>query len=152
MRNVASYRMRRVNEALKEIISTAIAQECKDPRIGFVTITGVEAVSDISHAKVFFSVYGKQVEKEATTEGLRSSEAFFQRRIGEELHVKRTPRLEFVYDVSVDYGMKIQAMLKASGACELGPLVEDTDELEEADSRPAAVEAGEAVGAGEDQG
>jgi len=152
MRNVASYRMRRVNEALKEIISTAIAQECKDPRIGFVTITGVEAVSDISHAKVFFSVYGKQVEKEATMEGLRSSEAFFQRCIGEELHVKRTPRLEFVYDVSVDYGMKIQAMLKASGAGELGPLVEDTDELEEADSRPAAVEAGEAVDAGEDQG
>ena len=60
MRNVASYRMRRVNEALKEIIGTALAQELKDPRIGFVTLTGVETAPDLSHAKVFVSVYGKQ--------------------------------------------------------------------------------------------
>ncbi len=142
MRNVATYRMRRVNEALKEIISTALAQDIKDPRIGFVTLTGVEASPDLAHAKVFVSVYGKKVEKDATMEGLRSSEAFLQRRINDELHLKRTPKLEFVYDASIDYGMKIQAMLKASGAEELGPESppEPEDHGEEADAEPDETE------------
>ena len=134
MRNVASYRMRRVNEALKEIIGDALAKEIKDPRIGFVTLTGVETASDLARAKVFFSVYGKKAEKDATMEGLRSSEAFLQRLISDELHLKRTPKLEFVYDVSVDYGMKIQALLKASGADELEPeLTDGSDESDPAE-------------------
>ena len=61
MRDVASYRMRRMNEAIKEIIGTALTHDLKDPRIGFVTLTGVETAHDLSHAKVFVSVYGKQV-------------------------------------------------------------------------------------------
>ena len=138
MRNVATYRMRRVNEALKEIISTALAHDIKDPRIGFVTLTGVEASPDFAHAKVFVSVYGKKVEKDATMEGLRSSEAFLQRRINDELHLKRTPKLEFVYDVSIDYGMKIQAMLKASGAGELGPESPPEDEADAEEPEAAA--------------
>lgn len=134
MRNVASYRMRRVNEALKEIIGDALAKEIKDPRIGFVTLTGVETTPDLARAKVFFSVYGKKAEKDATMEGLRSSEAFLQRLISDELHLKRTPKLEFVYDVSVDYGMKIQALLKASGADELEPeLTDGSDESDPAE-------------------
>ena len=121
MRNVASYRMRRVNEALKEIIGTALAQELKDPRIGFVTLTGVETAHDLSHAKVFVSVYGKQTEKEETLEGLRAARPYLQRLISDELTLRRTPTLEFVYDASVDQGMRIQALLKASGAEDLGP-------------------------------
>jgi len=121
MRNVASYRMRRVNEALKEIIGTALTQELKDPRIGFVTLTGVDTTPDLSHAKVFVSVYGKQVEKDATMEGLRAARPYLQRLISDELHLKRTPTLEFVYDATVDQGMRIQAILKSSGAGELPP-------------------------------
>ena len=121
MRNVASYRMRRINEALKEIIGTALTQEVKDPRIGFVTLTGVDAAADLSHAKVFVSVYGKQAQKDATLEGLRAARPYLQRLINEELTLKRTPTLEFVYDASVDQGMRIQALLKASGVDELGP-------------------------------
>ena len=117
-----------MNEALKEIIGDALAKEIKDPRIGFVTLTGVETASDLARAKVFFSVYGKKAEKDATMEGLRSSEAFLQRLISDELHLKRTPKLEFVYDVSVDYGMKIQALLKASGADELEPELSDASD------------------------
>jgi ribosome-binding factor A len=116
MRNVTSYRMRRVNEALKEIIGNALAQELKDPRIGFVTLTGVDTAPDLSHAKVFVSVYGKQTEKEATLEGLRAARPFLQRLIGDELPLKRIPALEFVYDQSVDQGMRIQAILKKSEA------------------------------------
>ncbi len=131
MRNVASYRMRRVNEAIKEIIGTALAKEVKDPRIGFVTLTGVETAADLSHAKVFVSVYGKQAEKDATFEGLRAARPFLQRLISDELHLRRTPNLEFVYDASVDQGMHIQAILKSSGAADLQP--DDSPEEEGAE-------------------
>lgn len=128
MRDVASYRIRRVNEAIKEIIATALARDLKDPRIGFVTLTGVETATDLSRAKVFVSVYGKQVEKDATLEGLRAARPFLQRLISDELKTRRTPTLEFVYDVSVDQGMRIQALLKSTGAADLPALEEDAGE------------------------
>jgi ribosome-binding factor A len=132
MPNAPSYRMRRINEALKEIIGTSLTTEIKDPRVGFVTLTGVDTAPDLSHAKVFVSVYGKQVEKDATMEGLRAAAPFLQSLINDELHLKRTPTLEFVYDTTVDQGMRIQAILKASGAGELGP--EDEAAIHETDS------------------
>jgi ribosome-binding factor A len=120
--------MRRVNEAIKEIIGIALTHDLKDPRIGFVTLTGVEAAQDLAHAKVFVSVYGKKVEKDATMEGLRAARPYLQRLISDELKTKRTPHLEFVYDVSVDQGMRIQALLKSSGAADLPPLEEEPEE------------------------
>ncbi len=114
MRSTSSYRMRRVNEAIREIIGIALAQEIKDPRIGFVTLTGVETAPDLSHARVFYSVYGKQSEKEATLAGLVAARAYLRRRIGDELHLKRTPELEFTYDSTVDQGLRIQAILRST--------------------------------------
>jgi len=111
--------MRRVNEALKEIIGTALAKQLKDPRIGFVTLTGVDTAPDLSHAKVFVSVYGKQSDKDSSMEGLRAARPFLQRLISDELTLKRTPMLEFVYDGTIDRGMRIQAILQSSGAAEL---------------------------------
>lgn len=133
MRDVSSYRMRRVNEALKEILGMALSQELKDPRIGFVTLTGVDTAPDLSHAKVFVSVYGKQAEKEATLEGLRAARPYLQRMINDELNLKRTPVLEFVYDTTVDRGMRIQALLKSKGA-ELRPEDEPSDTTESTDA------------------
>ncbi len=118
---MSSYRVRRVNEALKEIIGTALSQDLKDPRIGFVTLTGVDTAPDMSHAKVFVSVYGKQSEKDATLEGLRAARPFLQRLISDELDLKRTPMLEFTYDGTIDRGMRIQAILRSSGAEALRP-------------------------------
>jgi ribosome-binding factor A len=112
--------MRRVNEAIKEIIGTALTHDLKDPRIGFVTLTGVETAPDLTHARVFVSVYGKQAEKDATLEGLRAARPYLQRLISDELKTKRTPTLEFVYDSSVDQGMRIQAILKSSGTTDPG--------------------------------
>ncbi len=131
MSNAPSYRMRRINEAIREIIATALAQHLKDPRIGFVTLTGVETAPDLSHAKVFVSVYGKKVEKDATLEGLRAARAYLQRTIGDELKLKRIPMLEFVYDASVDQGMRIQAILKSSGVEDLPPEEESREEEDE---------------------
>jgi ribosome-binding factor A len=113
--------MRRVNEAIKEIIGSAISQDLKDPRIGFVTLTGVDTAPDLSHAKVFVSVYGKKTEKDSSLEGLTAARTFLQRLISDELNLKRTPVLEFVYDATVDRGMRIQAILKSSGAEGLRP-------------------------------
>jgi ribosome-binding factor A len=141
MPDVDAYRMRRVNEAIKEIIGTALTKDLKDPRIGFVTLTGVDTAPDLSHAKVFYSVYGKQAEKDATLQGLRAARPYLQRHIADELHLKRTPTLEFVYDASIDQGMRIQAILKSSGAAGLAAEAErdatdeastdESDELEE---------------------
>jgi ribosome-binding factor A len=108
----SSFRMRRVNEALKEVLSDAISLELKDPRIGFVTVTAVSATPDLRHAKVYISVLGPQQQKDSTLLGLRSAEGFLQGVINEELHLKRTPALQFIYDESVDQGMKIEAMLR----------------------------------------
>lgn len=105
-------RMRRVNEALKEVLSGAIARGVKDPRMGFVTITSVDATTDVRYAKVFVSVLGSAAEKEATLVALRSAHGFLQGVVNDELHLRRTPALEFVYDTSIDRGMRIGALIK----------------------------------------
>jgi ribosome-binding factor A len=103
--------MRRVNEAVKEVVSLHIAEDLKDPRIGFVTVTGVETSPDLRHARVFVSVLGDEDDCERALDGLRSAAGFLQAKVGHELRMKRTPTLEFVYDDSVDRGMRITELL-----------------------------------------
>jgi ribosome-binding factor A len=103
--------MRRVNEAVREVLSGHITEDLKDPRIGFVTVTGVETSPDLRHARVFVSVLGSDAEKEEALEGLRSTAGFLQAKVGAELRMKRTPTLEFRYDDSIDRGMRISELL-----------------------------------------
>jgi ribosome-binding factor A len=103
--------MRRVNEAVREVLSGHITEDLKDPRIGFVTVTGVETSPDLRHARVYVSVLGSDDEKEQALEGLRSSAGFLQSKVGEELRMKRTPTLEFHYDESIERGMRISKLL-----------------------------------------
>jgi ribosome-binding factor A len=105
-------RLLRVNEAVRETLSKALAGGLKDPRIGFVTVTGVETSADLRHAKVYVSVLGSTAEKERTLAGLRSSHGFLQERVAAEVRLRRTPRLDFVYDDSVDRGMRIERLLR----------------------------------------
>jgi ribosome-binding factor A len=105
-------RMRRVNEAVREVLSARLAGGLKDPRIGFVTVTAVETSPDLRHARVFVSVLGGEDERRTTLEGLASSHGFLQAGLAQELRLKRTPTLEFVYDESVDRGMKINELLE----------------------------------------
>ncbi len=106
-----SGRMRRVDEAMREVLSDAIAKELKDPRIGFVTVTGVKTSPDLRHARVYVSVLGDESERAATIEGLRSAHGFLQRRLATQLTLKHTPSLTFEYDESVDRGMRISRLL-----------------------------------------
>ena len=108
-------RMRRVNEAVREVLSGHITEDLKDPRIGFVTVTGVETSPDLRHARVYVSVLGSDAEKEEALEGLQSSAGFLQAKVGEELRMKRTPTLEFRYDDSIERGMRISELLDEEG-------------------------------------
>jgi ribosome-binding factor A len=103
--------MRRVNEAVREVLSARIAEGLKDPRIGFVTLTSVKTSPDLRHARVYVSVLGGEQERDRTLAGLESSHGYLQAQVAAELRLKRTPTLEFVYDESIDRGMRISELL-----------------------------------------
>jgi|SRR5437588_555668 len=103
-------RMRRVNEALKEVLSEGVG-ELKDPRIGFVTVTGVETSADLRHARVFVSVLGSERKRERSLAGLTAAHGVLQARIGRELRMKRTPQLTFEYDPSVERGVRMTQLI-----------------------------------------
>ncbi len=107
------HRLLRINESIKETLSSVITAEgLKDPRVGFVTVTGVKTSPDQRHAKVYVSVLGKQAEREATMKALDKSRGFLQARINASLHMKRTPQLEFVYDGTLDNALHIETLMK----------------------------------------
>ncbi len=104
-------RMRRVDEAMRAVLSDAISKDLKDPRVGFVTVTGVKTSPDLRHARVYVSVLGDDQARQASIEGLRSAHGFLQRRVATELTLKHTPALVFQYDESVDRGMRISQLI-----------------------------------------
>jgi ribosome-binding factor A len=103
--------MRRVDEAIREVLSDALASGLKDPRIGFVTVTDVKTSPDLRRARVFVSVLGDDAKRSATLAGLQSAHGLLQRRVAGELHLKRTPTLEFVHDDTLDRAMRVEQLL-----------------------------------------
>jgi len=103
--------MRRVNEAVREVLSVAITTNLKDPRIGFVTVTSVDTSPDLRHAHVYVSVLGDEQTRADSLAGLQSSHGYLQSRVAGELRLKRTPQLDFRYDESVERGQRIQRLL-----------------------------------------
>jgi ribosome-binding factor A len=112
--------MRRVDEAVRAVLSNAITSDLKDPRVGFVTVTGVKTSSDLRHATVFVSVLGDEPARAESIEGLRSAHGFLQRRVASELTLRHTPTLTFEYDPSVDRGMRISELLDSLGQSAAG--------------------------------
>jgi ribosome-binding factor A len=107
-----AHRLLKVNEAIRETLSRVITEGLKDPRVGFVTVTGVETSPDLRHAKVFVSVLGSPRDRQQTLAGLQSSHGYLQDRIAAAVRLKRTPQLEFLYDDSIDRGLRIEAVLR----------------------------------------
>jgi ribosome-binding factor A len=105
-----SDRMRRVNEAVRQVLSEAVG-ELKDPRIGFVTVTGVETSPDLRHARVYVSVFGSESKQQQSLAGLEAAHGVLQRRLGRELRLKRTPQLAFEYDRSVERGVRMTQLI-----------------------------------------
>lgn len=110
---MSSDRMRRVDEAIREVIGDAVASELKDPRVGFVTVTDVRTSADLRHARVFVSVLGDSEKRRSTLEGLQSAHGYLQRRIAAELHLKHTPALTFAYDDTSERAMRLDALIDA---------------------------------------
>jgi ribosome-binding factor A len=105
--------MRRVDEAIRQVIGDAVASDLKDPRVGFVTVTDVRTSADLSQARVYVSVLGAAQAREDSLEGLRSAHGYLQRRIAAELHLKRTPTLDFAYDDTTDRAMRVDALIES---------------------------------------
>jgi ribosome-binding factor A len=106
-------RLLRVNESIKETLSSVITAEgLKDPRVGFVTVTGVETTPDLRHAKVYVSVLGGKTERDLTMKALEKSRGFLQAKINASMHMKRTPQLQFFYDDTLDNALRLERALK----------------------------------------
>jgi len=103
--------MRRVNEAVREVVSARLAEGLRDPRIGFVTVTSVDTSPDLRHARVYVSVLGDDEQRAATMAGLGSAHGVLQLAVARELRMKHTPTLDFVYDDSVERGMRLSELI-----------------------------------------
>jgi ribosome-binding factor A len=104
--------MRRVDEAVREVLSDAISKQVKDPRVGFVTVTAVETAPDLRRARVFVSVLGDAGVRKRSMQGLRSARGVLQRVVARELRIKHTPALEFVYDDTSERGFRIAELIE----------------------------------------
>ena len=102
--------MRRVNEAVRHVLAQAVP-ELKDPRIGLVTVTGVETSPDLRHARVFVSVLGSEAKRRKTLAGLEAAHGVLQARLARELRLKRTPQLAFEYDPTVERGVRMTQLI-----------------------------------------
>lgn len=105
-------RATRVADLLQKEISTIILNELRDPRIGFVTVTGVSVSDDLKHAKVYISVMGTAQEIEKTFRGLDSARGYIQNCIGRRIKLRYTPEISFRPDTSVSYGSHIDELLR----------------------------------------
>ena len=103
-------RMRRVNEAVRAVVAEAVG-DLKDPRIGLVTVTGVQVTPDLREAMVFVSVLGGERKRRASLTGLESAHGVLQARVARELKLKRTPQLSFAYDPSVEQGVRMTKLI-----------------------------------------
>ncbi|EGO63200.1 30S ribosome-binding factor RbfA [Acetonema longum] len=104
-------RIEKVQEFIKQEISNMILTELKDPRIGFVTVTRVEATGDLHQAKVFVSVMGSDESKAQSLKGLQSALGYLRTEIGKRIQLRITPELSFHLDETLDHSVKIQKLL-----------------------------------------
>jgi ribosome-binding factor A len=110
---MGSDRMRRVDEAIRQVIGEALAKDIKDPRVGFVTVTDVKTSADLRHARVYVSVLGDDDQRVASIDGLSSAHGYLQARLSSELRLRRTPALTFSYDDTTDKAMRLRALIDA---------------------------------------
>jgi ribosome-binding factor A len=105
-----SERMRRVNESVRQVLAEALP-ELKDPRIGLITVTGVDTAPDLRHATVYVSVLGSARKRKASLQGLDAAHGLLQGRLARQLRMKRTPQLTFEYDPSVERGVRMSRLI-----------------------------------------
>ncbi len=111
---MSSARMRRVDEAIREVLADAIPKHVKDPRVGFVTVTDVDTSPDLRHAQVYVSALGADDVRHATLDGLVSAHGILQRCVAQQLRLKRTPALRFALDDTAARAARLEAIIDES--------------------------------------
>jgi len=112
---MAKVRVGRIGEQIKKEISQLIQYELKDPRIGFVTVTGVDVTGDLSVAKIYISIMGSEEEMKSTFIALEKAKGFLRTEVGKRIRLRHTPELVFKLDESIAYGNKIEKILQNLG-------------------------------------
>ena len=106
-----SRRIERLNEQLKREISRVIRREVRDPRVGIVTVTGVEVSPDLTLARVWVRPQGEEDEKEEALEGLRTAAPHIRHQLGQMLRIRRLPELRFERDRTLERALRIEEIL-----------------------------------------
>jgi ribosome-binding factor A len=107
-----SHRPERVSELIRQHVGAWLTSDVRDPRIGFVTVIGVEVSPDLSHANVRVSVMGTEEEKEKSLEGLASAARYLRAQLASELHLRTSPELHFHLDRGIEHAQRIDRVLK----------------------------------------
>jgi len=106
------HRPERLGALVQESIAEAIASQLKDPRIGFVTVTGVTVSPDSSHATVYVAVMGSEAEKTRAMEGLTNARGFLRTHIARNLHMRTAPELQIVLDRGLEHAARIESIIQ----------------------------------------
>jgi ribosome-binding factor A len=107
----SSRRPEQMAETVRQVLTEALAREVRDPRVGFVTITGVLVSNDLSHARVLISVPGDEGEKTRALEGLQSAAGFLRSRAARSLTTRSVPELHFELDRGLEHAARINELL-----------------------------------------
>ena len=111
----------RVAEQIQRDLAEMLRLEVKDPRVGMVTLTGVEVTTDYAHAKVFFTTLGDDDRIAAATEGLNRAAGFLRHELGHRIKLRSIPQLHFIYDNSVERGVRLSQLIDAAVSGASGP-------------------------------
>ncbi|AOH39278.1 30S ribosome-binding factor RbfA [Dialister pneumosintes] len=109
---MSELRIRKMQEFIKQEVSSMLLREVKDPRLGFVTVTGVHLTGDLREATVYVSLFGSEKEKKESMTALEMATGFIRRELGKRLKIYYTPQISFEQDTSLDYGMHIEGLIK----------------------------------------
>ncbi|GGE46191.1 ribosome-binding factor A [Pullulanibacillus camelliae] len=108
---MANLRVNRVAEQMKKELSDIISNRIKDPRVGFVTVTGVDVTGDLQQATAYITVLGSNDSESDTLKGLNKAKGFIRSEIGKRIRLRKTPELSFEIDESIEYGNRINRLL-----------------------------------------
>ncbi|CAM3358911.1 30S ribosome-binding factor RbfA [Marinicrinis lubricantis] len=108
---MAKIRVGRVGEQIKKELSVLIQTEIKDPRVGFITVTGVDVTNDLSLARVYLSIMGDDEQKANTLKALEKAKGFLRSEVGKRIRLRHVPEIEFRFDTSIEYGSRIEKLL-----------------------------------------
>ena len=114
-----------MQDQFREEISSIIQQEIKDPGIGFITVLDVKMTEDLKHAKVLYSVYGSEEEKEKTMEALRRARGYIKHLLGSRVKLRYMPELTFVFDTEQEKLARIDELLRKVESEKVGDVSED---------------------------